>query len=83
MRLSLRPILCQKCNTEVEPIFLEEIGNKLHGWFCVGCQVFDKAIGRERQFTKNDYQKATDNYEAQAEGRNAVAEASENEGGRY
>lgn len=43
---------CQKCNTEALPIFLEEIGGRLHGWLCAKCCFFDKAIGRERKFTK-------------------------------
>jgi hypothetical protein len=52
LKLNLLLKRCPKCNTETLPIFLEEIGGRLHGWFCIQCQFFDKAIGRERRFTK-------------------------------
>lgn len=52
MKLNLLQKKCQKCNIETLPIFLEEIGGRLHGWFCIHCQFFDKAIGRERRFKK-------------------------------
>jgi len=68
------------------PEFPEKFNFKLDGWFCLGCETFDKAIGRERFFRKHDFDKSqttkketTNVVKSEAEGSNAVAEVSEDE----
>ena len=92
MKLNLPQKKCQTCNIDMIPEFPEKFNFKLNGWFCLGCETFDRAIGRERFFRKHDFDKAkteaqsikkeaTNAPKAKAKGGNASAKTSEDEGG--
>ena len=88
MKLSLPLKKCPTCNTDMVPEFLERHNWKLNGWWCTVCEIFDKAIGRERFFRKHDLKeakgkkKASDSPKAEAKSGDLVAEAGEDEGGK-
>jgi len=70
------------------PEFPEKFNYKLNGWFCLTCEIFDKAIGRERFFRKHDFEeakpkkkKSSPASKAKAKSSGVVAAPSEDESG--
>lgn len=49
-------MICDDCDVQMQEVFTASENFRLKGWMCESCLHFAPAIGRERGYTKDDFE---------------------------